>query len=266
MDKNPHCPECQKAINQSEIDLDGWMACCTGCGSEVPLNELDYRAQDMERSELNQLPKGVTLKPGFDHLEIQFSLFSLKQTLVALGICLFWNGIVSVFLSLAVAAVCYNAMGYVPDWIPVPGLEDGKPVMNDQVMGWGMTIFFCLFLTPFVAIGFYLLFYLIMRIGGWTKILLDPRLCRISTGISFLSRQRNFQPGDIRSIKRVVRYDKGRTDADNYRIEMKTGGKPVKFGGMLSEEQQLWIIHLLRKALLGNKPVDFAQLASRFHR
>jgi len=73
-------------------------------------------------------------------------------------------------------------------------------------------------------------------------------------------------PSGIQPVNRVTRHDRGRTDDGNFRIEMKTPGRPVKFGGMLSEEQQLWLIALLKRTLLSDGPVHFAGLPSPVHR
>ena len=266
MKTTAYCPGCKNEIRRADVDFDDWMVHCGDCGAETPVADLHFEAFDDDPADNDSLPKGVTIKSGFDSMEIRFSLFSLKKIFLGLFVVLFWNGIVSIFLSLAVAAVCYNALGYVPKWLPVPGLEDGKPIMNDQVMGWGMTIFLCLFLTPFLAVGGYMLLYFLLRIVGWTKVTLAPRQCRVATGMWILSRWRNFHAQDIKSVKRAVAYDHSRTDDDNFRVELETSGTPVKFGTLLSEEQQLWLIRILKRALKDKNRNDFSQLASRLRR
>ena len=166
----------------------------------------------------------------------------------SLFVTLFWNGILSVFLSLAAAAVYYNLFGPVPDWFPTPGLEDGKPIMNDKVMGVGMTIFFCLFLTPFVIAGFWLFVNTLLRLFGATKIVLTKNYSYVSTGISIICLKSTFDPKNVKSIKFSLS-KLNQEGQQNHVIEI-VSSKITKFGLLLSEKQQDWVIALLKLLLI----------------
>ncbi len=248
----PYCPVCGAEIRKTEVNLDKWIVRCRDCGEESPLADVEFAPPQQDAEPVSTTPPRITLRPGLEHLEIQISLFSLPKFLLFLFIACFWNGIVSVFLGLAIAAVCYQILGYVPDWLPVLGLREGKPVMNDEVMGPGMTIFLCLFLTPFVAIGSYMILQVLLLLFGWTRILIHPDQSSITTGIGFVGYKRAFDPTAVRSVQHSA-YSSQNGNAQ-YRIEMVTRGKTIKFGNLLSESQQTWLVNLLTAILVRKRP------------
>ena len=125
---NPHCPSCDYHITQQDINITEGVALCSKCGQLSQLSELNYLRFSANGS-VQDTPKQVHLVTDREQIKIKISLFSIFSFLGSLFVAVFWCGITSVFLSLAVAAVCYNTIGYVPDWLPVPGLEDGKPCL-----------------------------------------------------------------------------------------------------------------------------------------
>lgn len=254
----PYCPSCGAEIHKNEVNLDQWIVRCRDCGEDSPLAEVEFGPSERESKAIAATPPRITLLPGFDSLEIRISLFSLPKLLLSLFVACFWNGIVSVFLSLAVAAVCYQILGHVPDWLPVPGLQDGKPVMNDQVMGPGMTTFLCLFLTPFVAIGSYMILQVLLLLFGRTRIVIDPHRSYLTTGIACFQYKRVFDSTAVRSIYRAAH---NRSNGqEQYQIELVTRDKTLKFGYLLSDAQQDWLVEfltalLVRKRSNSNNPL-----------
>lgn len=253
-----YCPACGDAISDREVNLKEGVAQCSACGKLSRLSTLDYEQED-DDIDTNRLPKSIRIVPGADRVEIHVSLASWTKFLASLLICLFWNGIVSIFLSLAVAAVYYQIWGPCPDWFPTPGLEDGKPIMNDQVMGPGMTIFFCLFLTPFVTIGTGMIINTLMRLCGRTVIVIDPYRSHASTGLGMVKLSRAFDALKVRKVE----IDESRWKNNNqvlHLIQLKMregGGQPVRFGRMLSEEQLVWVTALLNRVIFRRGPVKY---------
>ncbi len=250
MQNRTYCPECDHEITSREININEGVALCSGCGQLSRLSELIHEEDDEMLGD--SLPKSIAIHAGNNRVEIHLSLASLPMFLGSLFVSLFWNGIVSVFLSLAAAAVYYQIWGPVPEWFPTPGLEEGKPVMNDQVMGPSMTIFFCLFLTPFVVIGVSMIINTLMRLFGKTVIVIDPYQSRISTGVGLLKLTRNFNPLHIKAVsiqESRLRNNNQTTEL----IELTTsneGGKSVRFGRMFNEEQLVWSSKLLNRIIM----------------
>ena len=248
----PYCPACDHHIQKEELNITEGVALCAECGLISRLSDLNFLKNKPSNS-LNKTPRKIKITSNRRTLKIKISLFSFIHLLGSLFATLFWNGIVSLFLCLAVAAVCFNTIGYVPDWLPVLGLEDGKPIMNDKVMGPGMTIFICLFLTPFVAIGLYLLNHTLLRLCGSTTITLDRNQSSVSTGIWFLRLKKSFHPKEIKSIK--IALSKSSNENESYLIEMTTKAyKKINFGRLLNDSQQEWLVTTLKQIIIHKRP------------
>lgn len=242
-----YCPSCDREILSDDINLSEGVALCPNCGSLHKLSQLNFSGATIEEIIANP-PKKGRIKSNKDGVEISVSLFSFTSFIGSLFATLFWNGILSIFLSLAIAAVYYNFYGPVPGWFPTPGLEDGKPIMNDQVMGAGMTMFLCLFLVPFVIIGFCLFVNTLLRLFGSTKIVISKKNAYASTGISIMSFKRSFDPKKVQSIKRTL--SKFNNEGQKNHVIEILSTKRTTFGLLLSEKQQEWVVTLLRQVLI----------------
>lgn len=246
--KIQYCPSCDSEILSDNINISEGFALCGNCGELSQLSQLNFTGTTREEL-LRNPPKGCSIISDKYSAEITVSLFSFPSFIMSLFITLFWNGIVSVFLSLAAAAVYYNLFGPVPDWFPTPGLKEGQPIMNDEVMGVGMTIFFCLFLTPFVIIGVCMISNTLLRLFGTTKIILTKHYSFVSTGISLFRFRRSFNACDVKSIN--YKLSKLNQDSEqNQIIEIVTSTKETKFGLLLNEGQQDWVTTILKLLLI----------------
>ena len=251
------CPACDCEIKHDQINISEGVALCPSCGILTPLSELNYSGISSSNA-LETLGKGDTISSEHDCLNISFSLFSIPKFLFLLALTLVWNGGLSVFLFQAVAGVYYNLIGPLPEWY---GLEDGVPIMNDEPMGPGMTMFFCLFLTPFVVIGAGMAITTLLRLFGTTNIRITQSETTVSTGISFLQLKSKFVTSEVIRIKQSV--SKFSTEGEtSHIIEIKTSNKTTKFGIFLSVRQQDWLISILRSILLYKKLPKGAQYIS----
>jgi hypothetical protein len=163
-----------------------------------------------------------------------------------LGFSAFWNGIVSVFVALAVSSTISHLGIKPPGWMPTP-------IMNGGAMGVGMTIFLWLFLTPFILVGLAMLCGFVMCLGGRTEVHLRDWQGEIFSGIGPIGRRRAFK---TETVKDVRIEDKQWRDSDGDRrrsteilIEM-TEGKPLKFGSSLAEDRRQFMAAAIRNALL----------------
>lgn len=241
------CPDCDAEVATSQINITEGVALCGNCGTLSRLSDLNFSGATVEET-LSIPPKQISILTGYERMEIRISLFSIPKFLGSLLATLFWNGIVSIFLSIAAAAVYYQINGPIPDWFPTPGLKEGKPIMNGEVMGTGMTIFLCIFLTPFVIIGTGMIINTLLRLCGSTHVMIDPAQSYVSTGIPFLRLKRSFDPYHVRSINTAISKmsQEGQT---NYLIALEST-KTIHFGRLLSASQQDWLVTLLKQVFL----------------
>lgn len=243
-----YCPSCDKEIFSEDINLSEGVALCSNCGNLSRLSQLNFTGSTYEEIIKNP-PKECSVVGDRYCSEITVSLFSVTGFLGSLFVSLFWNGIVSVFLSLAAAAVYYNVFGPVPEWFPTPGLEDGKPIMNEEVMGIGETVFLCLFLTPFVAIGTCMIANTFLRLFGTTKVFIAKHGSYVSTGISIFRLKRSFDSQDVISIEYELS-KLGQESEDKHVIEIVTSKKSTKLGLLLNVKQLEWLKTILKLLLV----------------
>jgi len=241
------CPVCDAVVPTDSINIKEGVALCRSCGQLNKLSELNFSGVSVDET-LNNYPAGCKLTTTNEKMVLTASLYSLGGFLGSLAIALFWNGIVSLFLSIAAAGIYYNTIGPIPDWFPAVGIEDGAPIMNGEIMGVGMTLFLCLFLTPFVVVGCGLFITVVLKLVGQTKVIIDRSDSSVSTGLYFVAWKRRFDPTAVKSIKYSrIRFQQ-ESDATNV-IEISTT-KKLKFGFFLREDQQEWFAVILREILL----------------
>lgn len=165
----------------------------------------------------------------------------------ALAVALFWNGIVSVFVLLALASTLRHLGGPLPDWFLAPN-------MNGSPMSVGMTIFLWVFLTPFIAIGLVMIGAFLSALGGRTEVRMHNADGVVFTGIGALGWRRRF---DASAVKDVRVDDRQWRDSDGDRrrktcilIETRDG-KQVRLGSLLTAERRKFVAGALRRVLWG---------------
>ncbi len=115
-----------------------------------------------------------------------------------------------------------------------------------------MTLFLWLFLTPFIAVGLFLLGTFFSSIAGRTEIKLNHKEGLVFTGVGPLGLRRRFDP---ETVKNVSIQDRSWNDSDGHRqkkvqIVLETrAGKEIKFGSMLTGPRRNFVAAALRQAL-----------------
>jgi hypothetical protein len=148
-------------------------------------------------------------------------------------------------VALALSATLTNLGLSVPSWFPVPKMNGGP-------MGWGITLFLCLFLTPFIAIGLAIFGAFVSTLAGRTEIRLREPEGIIFGGIGRFGRKQRFEMSDIVEVQ-VLNEAWRDSDGDRRQktlvvIETR-GGKELKFGSMLTDERKKFVAAALRKSL-----------------
>jgi hypothetical protein len=243
----PTCSRCGKTIPSEDINVANDVAYCRACNLTYQLSTLTQGTELDSSSDLNHPPAGAWYRNDGAGSVIGATHRSLGVALGALAISIFWNGIVSVFVLVALAGTLRHLGLPQPSWSPAPN-------MNGSAMSVGMTLFLWIFLTPFILIGVVMIGAFLFALGGRTEVRMRNAEGTVFTGIGSLGYRRRF---DASSVKDVRIDDKQWRDSDGDRrrktyvvIETREG-KVVRFGSMLTEERRKFVAGALRKVLWG---------------
>jgi hypothetical protein len=232
------CPVCGAEYHSGSINIKEGVALCAGCGQLSRLSDV----VDEERpviEQISQPPRGCSIANAGREILVRASLRSVGGFMGSLFICLFWNGIVSVFVLVALSGLYSNLVGPVPEWFPAP--DDGMPL--------GATLFLCIFLIPFVTIGLGIVGTLFMNLAGRIEVRIGESEASVFTGVGPLGWRRRFDPSRVQSVK--LGYTKWETNGSPNEIIVIDADRTVKFGALLREGRRTWlraILHALMAA------------------
>jgi hypothetical protein len=243
----PTCSRCGKVIPSEDINVANDVAYCRACNLSHQLSSLTQGTEVDGDVDLNNPPAGAWYASDGMGPVIGATHRSLSGALGALAISLFWNGIVSVFVLVALAGTLRNLGITLPHWFPAPK-------MNGAPMGVGMTIFLWLFLTPFIVIGLTMIGAFLSSLGGRTEVRVTNAEGVVFTGIGTLGYRRRFDASGVKD----VRLDDRQWRNSNGNLQHKTcivietrEGKQVKLGSMLTPERRKFVAGAVRKVLWG---------------
>jgi hypothetical protein len=241
------CPACGQPIATQDINIGQGVALCRSCGT------LSRLADVVDQSAGGQV--SITSPPsGCDYEDqigggviISAAHRAIGSALGVLVFCLFWNGIVSIFVLFAIAGVYTHFFGPLPAWFPVPRGSGHKGGPGPD-MPWGTTLFLCIFLIPFVTIGLAYIFIFLTLLLGRVKVIVEGDDGRIRTGFGPFKWTRRF---DASAVTRVTA---GQT---KYMVNNQTrpliileADRTIKFGSMLPNERREWMLGALRMRLI----------------
>ncbi len=247
MDANtPRCPTCSKTILSDDVNVAKDVAYCRSCNLAHSLSALVHTSELTNGINLDRPPPGVHYDLHEGHITVSATHRSLGAAAGALAIALFWNGIVSIFVLIAIAGTLHNLKVALPTWFP-------SPEMNGSPMSLGMNLFLWIFLTPFIVIGTSMIGAFFLSVWGKTEVRADPTGGTVFTGVGPLGYRRRFMTTHVSDVRIE---DKQWRDSDGDRqqkiciiIETQEG-KLIRFGSMLSNERRRFLAALLRKFLL----------------
>lgn len=234
-------------ISSEDVNVANDVAYCRACNLSHPLSALTHGTELDANIDLNNPPAGASYTSLGMGPVIGATHRSIGTAIGALAISLFWNGIVSVFVLIAIAGTLRNLGLPLPHWFPAPN-------MNGSPMSVGMTIFLWIFLTPFILIGLVMIGAFLSSIGGRTEVRISNAQGLVFTGIGPLGYRRRF---DASAVKDVRLDDRPWRESDGDRrrktcIILETReGKQIKLGTMLTEERRRFVAGAVRKVLWG---------------
>ena len=243
------CPDCDEIISSESINIQEGFALCPACGRLTRLSELSFRNRSIVET-LNQPPAGCSIVPVGHGVTVRASLRSLTGFFVATGIALFWNGIVSVFVLIAIAGLYANLVGPLPAWFPAPGVKNGNPQMNGGPMGLGETLFLCVCLIPFVTVGTVMIGAAFMSLFGKVVVVVDEFNSYAATGIGLFVWKKRFDPLQVHSISISTKTSVSDSQTSTSRSIEIQSDRTVKFGTMLQSDQLEWMHAALKELML----------------
>jgi hypothetical protein len=239
----PVCPRCKQVIPSQDINVANDIAFCRSCNLSCRLSALTLGTTVDEKVDVGSPPAGSWFLREGNGVVIGSTHRSLGQAFALLFFCLFWNGIVSVFVFLATASTLRHLGLTLPAWVPLS---------KGSVVPVGMTLFLWLFLTPFIGIGLVLLTTFLSCLAGRTELRVDAGQGILFSGIGPLGFRRRFSGSDVRDVR--IEDKRWRdSDGDSRRkrqIVIETSGKSISFGSMLTEERRQFVAGAAKRELV----------------
>lgn len=239
----PFCSQCKTALPSDDINVAQDTAFCRRCNRAFKLSELVHETALPTPAELGKLPEGMWHRTNGIETRIGASHRSWAAAFGLLFFCLFWNGVVSIFvIGNLISTMALLGMP-IPEWFPkLKGVKQGI----------GMTIGVWIFLLPFILVGLGMFVALLSSIWGKTEVRITDSACAIESGVRPFRRKKTFLRQNVRSVslkEREWQGKGGRARSTKYlEIEL-TEGKPIKFADSLPEEKMKTLSGLVRDAL-----------------
>jgi hypothetical protein len=238
------CPRCDASLPVESINIQEGVALCPGCGVLSRLREVVDQTRPSGEI-LSQRPRGCTIEEGDQEIFVEASLRSASGFFGALFLCLFWNGIVSVFVLIAISGLYRHLIGPIPAWFPAPEMEGGDSL--------GMTLFLCVFLIPFVTIGAFLIGTVLTTALGAVQAVVRDELVLIRTGIGRIAWTKRFDPRRYRQLT-VTQNTKWQNNNQPTVVIEIIADETVQFGSMLTSARRDWMAAVLKEML--SKPKE----------
>jgi hypothetical protein len=239
----PMCPRCKRVIPSDDINVANDIAFCRNCNLSHSLSALTSGTVVDENIDLSRPPSGVWFQRDGSGTAIGATHRSVGSAFGLLFVTLFWNGIVSVFVLLALASTLRHIGIPLPVWFPAPKGSD---------IPLGMTLFLWVFLTPFIAIGLAMLGAFLSCLAGKTEIRIQGGEGTVFTGLGPLGFRRRFATSDVKAV-RIEDKAWRNSDGNSQRkaqIIIDTNSRLISLGSMFTEERRRFVAGALKKELI----------------
>ena len=184
---------------------------------------------------LDHPPRGIRMERGMDGGTVIRIRFLSVAVLPILFFTLFWNGIVSLFV-ISVIAETAATFGWNVSFSFFEIDGKSKPL-------W----FLWLILTPFVVIGFWLIFYVLFKLLGRCEIRLGTDKGSVFSGIGLFGKTKHFTLKSVKTVGVLERPDTDGTLPCSVAITM-NNGREIRFP-LLGKMRETWLAFALGKLL-----------------
>ncbi|MBL8761910.1 MAG: hypothetical protein JNL50_11480 [Phycisphaerae bacterium] len=246
------CPACRQLIPSDSVNVGEGVAVCRECGKVWRLSELAKSAEDeaADRAAGGEPPPGCSIRDHGVETVIGASARSASAWGLALA-AVFWNSLVSVFLTIAGGGLYSHLVGPLPSWYPVGGstpVNVNGTSTTVATMSLGMAVFLCVFLTPFALAGAGLIGYTLHAIFGRVEVVIRGSEAWVFTGIGRIGWRRPFDPARVATVQ--VKVSTWEVNGEPQRMIVMTAERDVKLGMFLPDTRRQWLAGVLRKVLL----------------
>jgi hypothetical protein len=241
----PTCPRCKQVIPSEDINVANDIAFCRSCNLSHSLAALASGSVVDENVDLSRPPAGTWFQREGDGMVVGATHRSFGQAFGLLFFALFWNGIVSVFVSLAIASTLQHLGVSLPGWLPPHFLKPTNIPL-------GLTLFLWVFLTPFIAVGLVVAFSFLSCLAGRTEIRVQGGEADLFSGVGPVGLRKRFLTTNVRDVRIEDRRwrDSDGDSRRNSQIIIETDQKPIKFASMLTQERRRFVAGAAKKELI----------------
>ncbi|MEX2217616.1 MAG: hypothetical protein WD749_02555 [Phycisphaerales bacterium] len=247
---NLACPSCSAAIPADDVNIGEGVALCRACSTLSRLSALAATAPLAVQGTLAGVnpaapPAGCSMSGNGVETVLVASCRSIPTAAVALGMAAFWNGIVSVFVLIAIASTLHHALGSVPAWFPAPPMGSGQ---GGAPMPLGMTLFLWVFLAPFIAIGAMLAGVVATLLVGRVEVRVRSDSASAFTGVGPLGWRRRFDPLHVRQVS--IGQTTWKQNDQTRPVIVIEGESAIRIGSLLTETRRNWLGAALQEILV----------------
>lgn len=242
----PACPRCKKTILSEDINVANDIAYCRACNLSHHLSALASGSIVDSDVDVSRPPAGAWFRRDSVSATIGATHRSLGQAFGLLFFCLFWNGIVSVFVLLALGSTLQHLGIGIPHWFP-------SPTSHGKMIPIGLTIFLWLFLTPFIAIGLGVFASMLSCIAGRTEMRVEGNNATLFTGIGPVGFRKRFLASAAQEVRIVEKRWRDRDGDSRQSMQIiidLASGKAIRFGSMLTKERRAFVAGAIQKVLI----------------
>lgn len=242
------CPACRAPVPIEDVNLKEGVALCRACGKVSRLIDVAAAEEEGTGHAAAETPRGCQLVGRGSEMEVRASTRSVGGAVFTAVFALFWNGIVSVFVLVAIGGLYTHLIGPLPSWFPAPPISQGNgPSKTASQMDLGEVLFLCVFLIPFVLIGMGMVCAFAVCMWGSVRVRIAGESGAVRVGVGPLWWTRRF---DATKVRRVAM---GRTtwtqNKETKPLIVIEADREVRFGSMLTSERRNWMLAVLRDLL-----------------
>lgn len=245
------CGQCAGTIPTEDVNIGEGVALCRACGTVSRVADMVASQVGVPAADPRDVPSGCRVDSDGVSTSYVASARSFGSVATLLFVSLFWNGIVSVFVLIAIASTLQHMGVTLPSWFPAPTSSGQGQPSGGSGMSVGMTIFMWVFLTPFILIGSGMIVGLLTSLFGSVRVRFEGRDAAAFVGIGMVGRTKRFNASSVTSV-RLVDSDTKVNDRPVKCIEIEAD-ETVKFGTMLSKRRRQWLAAVVHQHVFGTR-------------
>lgn len=219
------CPKCSQHVGGDDVNVAKDLGYCRACHEAFALSDA-VAAEEFGNVDFSRPPKGVEITDVANRLTLSSTLWSSSGCFFII-FALFWNSLVSVFLSVGIAQAI-KGEGDIFEGGPFPG-------------------FFWLFMTPFVLVGLGMGYMALLSVFGRMRVTVDGARVEAFTGLGALGWTKQADWDEVTAV-RITTSGITQNNQPMMCVEL-DGPKPIKFGSFISEERREFIAAVLHRML-----------------